>query len=108
MNTPTTPSERTLTLSVSGDLLSTNVGSLRESAAALLSETVDHHPEWNVLRLDLRTANMVDSAGLNFVVTLLKRVRARGSRLQIAYTSPNVNRTFIFTRLDQHIELVKV
>jgi len=51
---------------------------------------------------------MVDSVGLNLIVTLLKRVQQRGGRMQIAYSSPNIFRTFTFTRLDKHVELVKV
>ena len=51
---------------------------------------------------------MVDSVGLNLIVTLLKRVSKSGARMQIAYSSPNVLRTLTFTRLDKHVELVKV
>jgi len=50
---------------------------------------------------------MVDSVGLNLVVTVLKHVQKRGARMRVAYSALNVLRTFTFTRLDKHLELVK-
>jgi anti-anti-sigma regulatory factor len=36
----------------------------------------------------------------------LKAVQKQGAKMQIIYTNQNVHRTFLFTRLDKHMELV--
>jgi anti-anti-sigma factor len=52
------------------------------------------------------TAKMIDSVGLNFVVTILKAVQANKGKLEVVYANPNVHRTLLFTRLDKHATLV--
>jgi anti-anti-sigma factor len=49
---------------------------------------------------------MVDSVGLNFIVNVLKSVQQHGAKMQIVYANQNVHRTFLFTRLDKHLELL--
>jgi len=49
---------------------------------------------------------MIDSVGLNFVVTILKAVQANKGKLEVVYANPNVHRTLLFTRLDKHATLV--
>jgi anti-anti-sigma factor len=51
---------------------------------------------------------MIDSVGLNLVVSLLKTVQKRGATLQVATTDQNILRTLAFTRLDKQLELVKM
>jgi len=103
MNTP----HETLTLRVSGDLLSTNAESVRKESTGLFEAAGKASQKWNTFRLDLTSAKMVDSVGLNLIVTLLKHVEKSGARMQIAYSDQNVQRTFVFTRLEQRVELVK-
>jgi anti-anti-sigma factor len=93
---------------IAGDLVSTTVEALRKEANGVLDGVGESIARGGCFKLDLTAAAMVDSAGLNLVVTLLKRAQMRGMKMQIAYTDANLLRTFIFTRLDQHIELVKV
>ena len=100
--------ERTLTLHVPGDLISTTALAVRSEMDALIEANDKMPRKWNVFRLDLAAAQMIDSVGLNLVVTLFKSVRKRGARMQVAYSSPNILRTFAFTRLDTHVELIKV
>jgi len=107
MNSPQDSEKDSLTLRVLGDLLSTNAEALQSEFARLLEGADVSSRKWGIFRLDLTGAKMVDSVGLNLVVTLLKRVQKRGARMQIAYSNANVLRTFSFTRLDRHVELVK-
>jgi anti-anti-sigma factor len=102
------PKKETLTLRVAGDLLSTNAEAVRNEITGLLEAAGATPQKWNVFRLDLSSAKMVDSVGLNLVVGLLKQVQKQGAKLQVTYSSQNIFRTFAFTRLDKHIELVKV
>jgi anti-sigma B factor antagonist len=99
--------ERAYTLNVPGDLISTTAEALRRQLAGVLEPSAAPRT-WNLFTLDLSAAKMVDSVGLNLVVTILKNVRKAGARMKILYSSPNVQRTFLFTRLDRHLELVKV
>jgi anti-anti-sigma factor len=99
---------QTLKYRVAGDLTSTNSEALRAEIVNLLATSNDAPQKWNNLVLDLSTAKMVDSAGLNLVVSLLKCVQKRGAKMQVTYSDQNVLRTFAFTRLDKHIEMVKV
>ena len=99
---------QTLTLHVTGDLISTNAESLRSLIGSSLDTTEQGGQKWTTFVLDLRAAKMVDSVGLNMVVTFLKRVQKLGGKMQVTYSSSDVARTFAFTRLDKQVGLVKV
>ena len=99
---------QSVTFRVAGDLLSSNAEALRGEIGGWFQTSAGEPQQWNTFVLDLTAAKMVDSVGLNLIVTLLKRVQKCGAKMQIAYSSPNVLRTLAFTRLDKHVELVKV
>ena len=98
----------THTIAWSGDLISTNAATLREQLSDVLDPAADSHYEWHTLRLELNSTRMVDSVGLNLIVAILRAAQKADRKMQVTYTNPNVLRTFQFTRLDQHIELVKI
>ena len=106
MNATATNDTKPFTVTVPGDLVSTTTDALRLQLAALLEPT-GSPPPWRTLQLDLTRANMVDSMGLNLIVTILRAVQNHGGKMQVALTSLNVLRTFQFTRLNQHIELIQ-
>jgi anti-anti-sigma factor len=101
------PHDRTLTLYVPGDLTSTNAESLRNEVKTTLEIPEGAPRAWDTFKVDLGAAKMVDSMGLNLIVAWYKRVQTLGGKMQVAYSTPNILRTFVFTRLDRHIELVK-
>lgn len=107
MKTALDSQNKTLTLAITGDLISSKAERLRPEINALLEPPADAPAQWTQLRLDLTGAKMVDSVGLNFIVSILKAVQKQSARMQILYSNQNVYRTFLFTRLDKHIELVK-
>jgi len=107
MNTNSNSQDKLLVFRVAGDLVSTTAGALRGEISASLEAAGSAPTGWNLLRLDLSAAKMIDSVGLNLVVTLLKQVQEHGARMQVIYSSPNVLRTFAFTRLDKHVEIIK-
>ncbi|HWD21174.1 MAG TPA: STAS domain-containing protein [Verrucomicrobiae bacterium] len=98
----------TVNFSLAGDLVSTTARDLLAEITALLEKPEAAAFGWTTFQLDLASAKMIDSVGLNLIALLLKRVQKRGARLRILYASRNVHRTFLFTRLDKHVELVKV
>ena len=108
MNCQSNPNSKCLTLRVPGDLISTNAEAIRNEADTLLAIPDNTPRQWEIFKLDLTDAKMIDSVGLNLVVTLVKRIQKCGAKMQVAYSNPNVLRTFNFTRLDKQVELVKV
>ncbi len=50
---------------------------------------------------------MIDSVGLNLLVALVRDMKAQNRKLQAVIASPNIHRTFQFTRLDQQIQVVQ-
>ena len=99
---------RTVTVRVAGDLLSTTVEAVRGEVANLLTGPTGQPGPRQKVNLDLTAAKAVDSVGLNFIVTLLKAVQKNGGQMRVTCRNPNVHRVLLFTRLDQHLELVKV
>ncbi|MFO1475275.1 MAG: STAS domain-containing protein [Verrucomicrobiota bacterium] len=95
-----------LTLTVPGDLVSTTAPAVREAARPLLEPGAGAAAAWRLVRLDLAAASMVDSVGLNLIVTLFKAAQRSGAKMQLLYKDPNVHRTLLFTRLDKHLELL--
>ena len=100
------PIKKALTVAIPGNILSTNVEALREEILGLISPGVGASKEWTNLVLDLSTTKMIDSAGLNFLVSLVRNVATLGGKVQAISLQPNILRTFKFTRLEQHIEIV--
>jgi len=97
---------KTLRLEFPGDVLSTNVDSLRTELMAAI-ESFPTPPPWEVLELDLRSAQMIDSAGLNLIVGIIRVIDQRSRKTRALISNPNIQRTFLFTRLDRHLEMVK-
>jgi anti-anti-sigma factor len=98
----------TLTFQVRGDLVGTNVETLRSEINVLMETWGRPSPGWKTFSLDLSATRVIDFPGFNLVVGLFKHVRKQGAKMQVVYSSPNVLRTFRFTRMDKHIVLVKV
>ncbi|HXG46740.1 MAG TPA: STAS domain-containing protein [Methylomirabilota bacterium] len=96
---------KTLTLTVPGDILSTNADQLRQEIQRLLESEAVHLAAWDVLKLDLKGAAMIDSVGLNLLVSLIKTARARNARTVAVISSSNIQRSLVFTRLDTQMEV---
>jgi anti-anti-sigma factor len=62
--------------------------------------------EPQLLVLDLRGLEFMDSTGLRTVIAADARARERGGRLVIVRARDEVDRVFRLTRMDKHLELV--
>ena len=102
------PAEGRLNISVPGDILSTNAESLRTDIFGVLESAPIKASPWSLMKIDLTLAKMVDSAGLNLLVAVVKAVKSRGGKVGVTIGSQNIKRTFSFTRLDQQIEVTTV
>lgn len=99
-------SNKTLSLTFPGDIVSTNAAALREDVFKILESETITRSEWTTLQLDFRAANMVDSMGLNLLVSIIKFARNRGSKVVGHVTNTNVQRALCFTRLNTQMELI--
>lgn len=91
---------------VAGDLLSTNAAEVRSQLDAFLAAHEDRESVWDALEFDLRRASMVDSVGLNFLVSLHKRLHAAGKKLRVRISSESIQRILRFTRLDRYADVI--
>jgi anti-anti-sigma factor len=97
----------TLCVSIPGDILSSNVESLR----ATIVETIDRgNPATglDLLELDMRHATTIDAAGLGLLASLLVTAIARAGKVRAVIASPAVYRLIQLARFDKHLDLVLV
>jgi anti-anti-sigma factor len=97
-----------ITLVVNGNILSTNVQDVRQKVLDIIGENETNNPAWKKLHLDLTAAQMIDSTGLNFLVAVTRHVKKRGIDLKISVTSPNIQKSFSFIRLNRQADIVLV
>lgn len=98
--------DKTLVLTFPGDLLSTNADTARKEITAIFESAAVKSAGWTTLKLDLKAAKMIDSVGLNLVVSLYKEAKKANAKTSAVISNPNIQRTFLFTRLDTHIQVV--
>ena len=89
----------------SGDVLSTTADGLRAALEDVLHQPAAQAGAFECFEIDLRSAHMVDSVGLNLLVWLWRAITARGARLRLKISSPNIERTFRFTRFCERVEV---
>ena len=94
-----------LTLYFPTDVVSTNVDGLKREIDELMQSDKCQEADWSNLKLELSDAKMVDSAGLNFVVTLVKQAKAREGTVEAVISSEHIRRTLMFTRLDKQMKV---
>ena len=99
-------SKKTLSLIFPGDIVSTNAGTLREQIFGILESEIIHRADWTTLDLDFRSAKMIDSMGMNLLVSIIKFARNRGAKVVGHVDNTNVQRALCFTRLNTQMELV--
>lgn len=90
-----------LSCPVSGDLTSTTAAAYR----AIIDQKLGATSNWSLVELDLRAARMVDSVGLNLLVSVIKGVKEKGGTVRILISHPNIQRILAFTRIDKHAEV---
>ncbi len=99
------PKEQTLRLNLPSDLRSTTVEPISREIQQVLEASAKQGEAWMFLHLDLTEAKMIDSAGLNLIVSLIRLSNQRKARVRISVSNPHVHRTFTFTRLDRQVDL---
>jgi anti-anti-sigma factor len=95
-----------LSLSLPGNLLSTSVESLRKEVFGLIDSLAAKRAIWTKLHVDINEAKLVDSAGLNLLVSIIRTAKTTNATVSIGVSNKTVHRTLLFTRLDRHVELI--
>jgi anti-anti-sigma factor len=95
-----------LTVTVPGDLLSTTVEGIRQDFSAVLEEPAVKRVQVKLVEFDLSEAKMMDSAGLNLLVSFVKLGRGLGFKVRVLVTSPTLLRVLQFTRIDKLVDIV--
>lgn len=90
---------------VPGDLTSTTAPAFRAEFDRKIAEASNGGVSWDHLEIDLRHARMVDSVGLNQLVSVIKIVKERGASVHLLISHPNIQRILAFTRIDKHAEV---
>lgn len=96
-----------LQISVPGNLMSTNADQFRAGAVSAMDAQSIANREWLGVEIDLTAAQMVDSAGLNAIISLIRRLNSDGKKTLIHVRNPHVYRVFLFTRLDSLAEIIR-
>jgi anti-anti-sigma factor len=77
------------------------------SSKDLESTLRDIEPDTDLILLDLSNLDFMDCAGLRTIVEANSRARRRGANLRLVKGPQRVQRVFVLTQLDQHLEFVE-
>ena len=97
----------TVLLEITGDLTSGTVVQAHRAFLQGVKASTEQQRVWHTLRVDLTHARMVDSVGLNFLVSIIKRMRAEERGVELVVSHPSVIRALSFSRLDSQVTMLK-
>ena len=96
----------TLRLQVGGDVTSTTTGALHRDVQIILADEQTRALSIHRVELDLNAARMVDSLGLNLIITILKWAKNRDARLGIQVSKRGVYSTLLAVGLERQADLL--
>ena len=99
-------SNQILKLKISSDITTSNVDEIRLDTLDIINSDQVAKENWNFVDIDLLNANVIDSSGLNFLVTLNRHVNKIGKKVRIFISSPHIHRTFVYVRIDKKMEII--
>ena len=91
--------KRRLLVEVHDDVTSTQVPLLRKGLMEILEANANAN--WKALYLDIRSARMIDSMGINWIFAETVRLKSEKKQMVIRVSSPAVNRVLQFAGLDK-------
>jgi anti-anti-sigma factor len=96
---------RQIEIRIPYDIVSTKVEMLQVLFAEM-EKHFDASRTYTTLLLNLEGCTMVDSAGLNFLVSVHKFMKEKNCECAIRTSNKNLLRTFTFSRLDRYFRIV--
>ncbi len=95
-----------LQLTVLGDLKSTTVKVLHAEISSVIRHEYAFSLRVDVLELDISAAGIVDSLGLNLVLTLVKWATGNGAEIHIVVGARSVHDTLSAIGLERHAKFI--
>jgi anti-anti-sigma factor len=95
--------KKRLLIELKDEVISTQVPKLRRGLIEIL-ENADPS-DWKTLYLDMRSARMVDSMGINWLYAESVRIAESGKSMVLRVSSPAINRVIQFAGLDKMVTL---
>ena len=98
--------ERVVKVRVQGDLKSTTVEALQRDFAAMLASDNVRLADMGLLELDLKEAAVIDSQGLNLIVSVCRQMKLREVLLRVRVARRSVYLTLLSVGMDRQLELI--
>ncbi len=95
-----------LKLTVEGDLKSTTIAEVRRDLGAIIKHEDVFLLKITIVELDISSAGIVDSLGLNLVLSVLKWAGTSNAEGRIIVGSRGVYETLMAIGLDKHAQLI--
>ena len=95
-----------LQLTLLGDLRNTTTPSLHQDVFNILTQKYEIPPQISLMELDIKSATVVDSAGLNLVIAVVKWGLQYNADVRIIVGMRGVLAMMSAIGLDKHAELV--
>lgn len=99
-------SSNSLKMKLLGDLKSTTIADLYRDSYDILTDKALSGSGFETLELDITDASMVDSQGLNLIVSLLRQVKTREGKLKLITNRRTVYMTLLSVGLERQAEVV--
>lgn len=99
-----TAADQQMEVAIPFDIVSTRIDEL-QSLLPEIESAFEGGSAWRCLVMDLQGCEMVDSAGLNFLISLHKLLEPKQCRILLKHCDKNLIRTFRFSRLDRYVDL---
>ena len=95
-----------LHLALEGDLKSTTIAEIRRDLGTILKHEYVFLLKINVVEVDISSAGIVDSLGLNLVLSVLKWAANSNAEARIIVGTRGVYETLLAIGLDKHAQLI--
>ena len=95
-----------LHLALEGDLKSTTIAEIRRDLGTILKHEYVFLLKINVVEVDISSASIVDSLGINLVLSVLKWAANSNAEARIIVGTRGVYETLLAIGLDKHSQLI--
>jgi len=95
-----------LNVKVQGDLKSTTVEALQRDFTTMLASDNVRLADLSVMELDLKEAALIDSQGLNLLVSVSRQMKLRKVPMRVRVSLRSVYLTLLSVGLDRQIEVL--
>lgn len=97
--------QKEFVLAFEADAISTTVDQMQAELETVVSSSSNWNEQWETLTLDMRLLQMIDSLGLNLLVSLIKRANNRDIKIRTLLRSRMVYQTLLATRMDKQMSI---